>query len=116
MFVGTVAICATPLVEARLRSIREPFSCELVSCQLRSTSLLDRALAVREVGAFSARAPKRWPTPPWQTVTPSRLQRSSVLFLHARERPPAATHAAMSSRHACRHCLPTDAASAEVAT
>ena len=56
------------------------------------------------------------PASPWQTATPSCLQRSSVLLLHAREWPPAATHAAISSRHACRHCLPSDAASAEVAT
>jgi len=56
------------------------------------------------------------PAWPWQTATPSCLQRWSVLLLHAREWPSAATHAAISSRHTCRHCLPSDAASAEVAT
>src|SRR5881409_2563989 len=52
----------------------------------------------------------------WQTATPSRLQRPSVLRLQARGRPPAATHAAISSRHAFRHCREGDTASPEVAT
>src|SRR5437867_244518 len=52
---------------------------------------------------------------PWQTARPSPLQRPSMLLRHARERPPAATHAAISSWHACRHCRATDAASAELA-
>src|SRR5207249_8005901 len=53
---------------------------------------------------------------PWQTARPSPLQRPSVLFRHARKRPPAATHAAISLWHACRHCRATDAASVELAT
>ena len=36
---------------------------------------------------------------PWQTARPSPLQRPSVLFRHARKRPPAATHAAIASWH-----------------
>jgi len=36
---------------------------------------------------------------PWQTAGPSPLQRPSVVFRHARKRPPAATHAAIASWH-----------------
>src|SRR5690348_9037365 len=46
------------------------------------------------------------------TSRPSVLQRLSVCLLHARRRPPAATHAAISSLHACRHCLASEPASA----
>src|SRR5881296_2315888 len=60
-----------------------------------------------------ARRLESWPS---QTATPSRMQRPSMLFRQARVRPPAVTHAAISSRHAFRHCLDRDAASAEVAT
>src|SRR5437667_3939515 len=63
-----------------------------------------------------ASAPENSPAWPWQTATPSRLQRPSMLRRHARGRPPAATHAAISSRHAFRHCREGDAASAERAT
>src|SRR5713101_4447785 len=48
----------------------------------------------------------------WQTPTPSRRQRLSVCFVHVRRRPPAATHEVISSVHARRHCLPSEAASA----
>src|SRR5437773_2989535 len=51
----------------------------------------------------------------WQTLTPSRRQRLSVCLVHVRRRPPAATHEAISSVHARRHCLPTEAASAPAA-
>ena len=47
---------------------------------------------------------------PWQTARPSLLHSPSVCFLHARRRPPAATHAAISSTQARRHCLPGDVA------
>src|SRR5439155_2031717 len=63
-----------------------------------------------------ASAPENSPAWPWQTATPSRLQRPSMLRRHARGRPPAATHAPLSSRHAFRHCREGDAASAESAT
>ncbi len=53
---------------------------------------------------------------PWQTATPSRLQRPNVLLRQARRCFPAATHAAMSRRHAFRHRLERDAASAQGAT
>src|SRR5206468_6859243 len=49
---------------------------------------------------------------PSQTVRPSLLQRLSVCLLHARRRPPAATHEAIPSPHACRHCLASETASA----
>ena len=52
---------------------------------------------------------------PWQTPRPSLLQRMSVCLVHVRRRPPAATHEAISSVHARRHCLPTEAASAPAA-
>jgi len=53
---------------------------------------------------------------PWQTATPSRLQRPSLLFRQARRCSPAATPAVMSPRHTFRHRLERDAASAQVAT
>ncbi len=37
------------------------------------------------------------PAWPWQTATPSRLQRPSMLFLQGPRRPPAATHPAIRS-------------------
>ncbi|TMG29976.1 MAG: hypothetical protein E6H97_02185 [Chloroflexi bacterium] len=51
-----------------------------------------------------------------QTATPSRLQRPSTLFRHARRWPAAATHAAISSWHARRHCRTMAEACADVAT
>src|SRR5438046_5361301 len=49
---------------------------------------------------------------PWQTPRPSVLQRLSICLLHAKWRPPPATHEAISSPHACRHCLASETASA----
>src|SRR5438876_777391 len=49
---------------------------------------------------------------PWQTPRPSVLQRLSICLLHAKRRPPPATHEAISSPHACRHCLASETASA----
>src|SRR5213593_5298719 len=57
-----------------------------------------------------ASAPENSPAWPWQAATPSRLQRPSTLLRHARGRPPAATHAAIWSPHAFRHCRETEAA------
>jgi len=56
------------------------------------------------------------PAWPWQTATPARLQRPSMLFLQGPRRPPAATHAAIRSWHARRHFSETDAACAGLPT
>jgi len=67
----------------------------------------------RRLPASAPRSPSAlaWP---WQAATPSPLQRPRTLFRHARARPPAATHATISSRHARRHCRERDTACAEV--
>ncbi|TMB00242.1 MAG: hypothetical protein E6J57_08370 [Deltaproteobacteria bacterium] len=56
------------------------------------------------------------PAWPWHTATPSRRQRSTMLFLQGRRRPPAVTHAAIRSWHSRRHFREPDAACAELAT
>src|SRR5438094_6823147 len=55
-----------------------------------------------------ASAAENCPAWPWQTATPSCLQRPSTLFRQAWGWSPEATHAAMSSRQAFRLLLESD--------
>src|SRR5438552_17889659 len=61
-----------------------------------------------------ASAAENCPAWPWQTATPSCLQRPSTLFRQARGWSPAATHAAISSWAGFGQCLAGDGAPAEL--
>src|SRR5438445_2768017 len=96
-----------------LRSTTYPLSREFVSSQLRSIVLLEDAVASSPEGATSE--PDVVASAPWaHTETPSRWQRLIICRRHTARRLPAATHAAIVSRHPRRHRRPMEEASAEV--